>query len=280
LENLTDAQTPRAEPWSGLHYPLFTASYAAQVFAKCGDLRRAGRWTDVLARLRTSTALGWPATDPMCGAWGDAPAPPRYVAPVPDMLAPNLSATTLAVEALAAVGRGEQAKTARPFIERCQNFGPHGDGGFFFAIDDPIRSKAGRAGRDATGRERFHSYGSATCDGFLALRACDPSLDHPRLRAATRWLEAHATGFAHAGSWIASRESARTSLAFYHAQALARVLAHFSARWADARREALGAQLLARQQADGSWQGTAPDSCEDEPLLATAFALRALAHLT
>jgi len=31
LEELTAAQAARAEPWSGLAYPLFTAGYAAQV---------------------------------------------------------------------------------------------------------------------------------------------------------------------------------------------------------------------------------------------------------
>ncbi len=284
LQQLTDAQSRRAEPWVGLHYPLFTASYAAPVLAAAGDLRRASVWANLLERLRTSPALGWPADDPACGAWSDAPLPPRYTAPVPDMLAPNISATALAVQALGAAGRRASAFVARPFVESCQNFaatqaGPFDDGGFFFALDDPIRNKAGAAGRDPAGRLRFRSYGSATCDGLLALRACGVRPDHPRVRAAVDWLRRHSTGFTHAGEWSAGRDAARESLVFYHAQALATVLADLAPTesWAAAQRQRLAGEMFAQQAHDGSWRGGAPESCEDEPLLATAFAVRALA---
>jgi hypothetical protein len=283
LERLTDTQSQRAEPWAELHYPLFTASYAAQVLVKVGDQRRSLVWADLIEQLRTSRTLGWPADDPTCGAWSDAPVPPRYTHPVPDMLAPNISATALAVQALGVVSGSAGVQAARPFIERCQNFAESSrrnfdDGGFFFALDDPIRNKAGTSGHDAAGRQRFRSYGSATCDGFLALRACGLRRDHPRLRAAREWLRDHGAGLAHAGAWPEARGAARESLVFYHAQALAAVLRDVGsdARWAETFRQALVADLSARQSSDGSWQGVSPESCEDEPLLATAFALRAL----
>jgi hypothetical protein len=175
-------------------------------------------------------------------------------------------------------------QAARSFIERCQNFGlspasEFDDGGFFFAIDDPVRNKAGVAGRDAAGRERYRSYGSATCDGLLALRACGLRDDHPRMHAGLEWLRRQNRGLAHSGVWSAGREQARESLVFYHAQALATILARSDPmpHWAEDYRRGLRAGLTARQSRDGSWQGAAPDSCEDEPLLATAFALRALA---
>jgi len=286
LRRLTDAGCSQPSPWSALRYPLFTASYAAQVLVRSGDPDRAAAWAKVIEQLRTSEALGWPAGDPMCGAWSDASAPPRYVAPVPDMLAPNISATALAMGALAATGDGGRSLAARPFIERCQNF-PESDptefddGGFFFALDDPIRNKAGSAGRDAHGQERFHSYGSATCDGYLALRACGLPSEHPRLQAAAAWLRHHCEGMTEAGPWAAGRAEARESLAFYHGQALAAVLADLqpSGGWTRTLRESVTSALIARQGSDGAWQGTAPDSCEDEPLLASAFALRALALL-
>jgi hypothetical protein len=205
--------------------------------------------------------------------------------PVPDMLAPNISATALATIALAVVQCPSVA--ARPFIERCQNFTEvqatqFDDGGFFFALGDPIRNKAGRAGRDGDGRERFRSYGSATCDGYLALRACGLSLGHPRLTAATEWLRTHCHGLDSAGDWPAARAEAREALIYYQAQGLAAVLADLPPQsdWANALRNSLVTGLLAKQADDGSWQGLAPDSCEDEPLLATAFAARSLALLT
>jgi hypothetical protein len=284
LERLTDKQAWRGEPWEELRYPLFTASYAAQVFVRAGDDRRAAMWAGVIERFGISAEHGWPADDPACGAWGDAPAPPSYSRPVPDMLAPNISATALAVQALGAAGRQASVQAARPFMERCQNFGSSpasefDDGGFFFAIDDPIRNKAGVAGHDEAGRERYRSYGSATCDGLLALRACGLRDDHPRMRAGLEWLRRQSEGLAHSGAWPTRREQARESLVFYYAQALATILATLDPMplWAEDCRRELRAALTARQSREGSWQGAAPDSCEDEPLLATAFALRALA---
>ena len=283
LERLTDAQSQREEPWMELRYPLFTASYAAQVMARSGDGRRARMWAGLIERLRTSEKLGWPSGDPACGAWGDAPSPPRFTQPVPDMLAPNISATALATLALCDTGPVNAARSARSFVERCQNFGSTSgdefdDGGFFFAIDDPVRNKAGVGGVDASGQRHFHSYGSATCDGLLALHACGLAANHPRMTAAREWLRRNGDLLIPGGEWSPGRGAARESLVYYHAQALAAVLEMLapSAPWAADRRLSLAADLVARQLPNGSWQGEAPNSCEDEPLLATAFALRAL----
>ncbi|MEP6671963.1 MAG: hypothetical protein ABJF10_22565 [Chthoniobacter sp.] len=284
LRQLTDTSFSRESPWPALRYPLFTASYAAQVFAREGDADRAAAWVKIIEALRTSEALGWPATDPLCGAWSDAAAPPRYVTPVPDMLAPNISATALAAVALSSAGHDPQM--ALPFIERCQNFAfdkgtQFDDGGFFFALNDPIRNKAGSAGRDILGQERFHSYGSATSDGYLALRACGLPREHPRVEGAAAWLWQRSDGLTNGGRWADGRAAARASLAFYQSQALASVLAelHFATSWSRTLRGSMTSALVTKQGHDGAWQGLAPDSCEDEPLLASAFALRALALL-
>jgi len=284
LRQLTDLCRSQQSPWSALRYPLFTASYSAQVLARSGDADRAAVWAKIIEQLRTSEALGWRAGDPMCGAWCDASAPPRYVTPVPDMLAPNISATALAAMALASVG--DSPRTAQPFIECCQNFAfdkgtQFDDGGFFFALNDPIRNKAGSAGRDITGQERFHSYGSATCDGYLALRACGLPREHPRVRGAAAWLWQRCDGLKNGGQWANGRAAARASLAFYQSQALASVLVdlHFDPPWSRTLRGSITSSLVTQQGGDGEWQGLAPDSCEDEPLLASAFALRTLALL-
>ncbi len=277
LEQLTDAQAARKEPWSGLAYPHFTASYAAQFFAVVGDAVRAGVWVEVVNSLRIREELGWSPDDPASGAWSDSPVPPRLddrSLPAPDMLAPNISATVLGVLALVAAGRRTEAAAARAFVEQCQNFAStpaseFDDGGFIFAPGDPVRNKAGIAGHDTAGRVRFRSYGSATGDGYLALRACGLAKDHPRVRAAASWLRRCGEG-----RWSEGRTAARESLVFYHAQALAAALADQSDA---ARLRSLADDLIARQAGDGSWQGAAPASCEDDPLLATAFALRALA---
>lgn len=282
LRRLTD-ELPANEPWVALQYPLFTASYSAQVFAKVGDAPRAAVWAALAEQLRIVPALGWPANDPACGAWSDSPAPPHLppgLSAAPDMVAPNLSATLLGVQALNAAGRTTSSKTARAFIVQCQNFSAD-DGGFFFTPGDPIRNKAGIASRDEYGHMRFNSYGSATCDGLLALIECGATMDDPRVHAALRWLQQHTGGLRHSGEWAKGRGSARESLAFYHAQALTAVLAlpfrdRAIADWAAQQRHLLETDLAIQQHADGSWTGTAPESCEDDPLLATAFALRAV----
>ncbi len=284
LERLTDTQSARREPWAELRYPLFTASYAAQVFAKTGDARRASFWADLVERLRITPSRGWPADAAACGAWSDAPMPPRLppgVSTPPDMLAPNISATVLGLAALSAAGRRDLA-AALPFLAQCQNFpdalvASSDDGGFYFAPADPVRNKAGVSGHDATGRERYHSYGSATCDGVLALHACGCGADDPRMRAALGWLGRNAAGMRHSGSWAADRGDERESLRYYHAQAFATVLPIAAASpWAVAQRRVLTADLLACQGRDGSWTGECPDSFEDDPIVATAFAVRAL----
>jgi len=202
------------------------------------------------------------------------------------MLAPNISATVLGLTALTTTGRRDRTTAALRFLAQCQNFSatpsdPFDDGGCFFAPADPVRNKAGIAGHDAAGRERYHSYGSATCDGLLALHACGLPPADPQVHAALTWLRGHAAGAHHSGTWPADRADERESLRYYHAQALAAALRVASVSpqrrpWAAAQRRALSSDLLARQRSEGSWAGACPDSFEDDPLVATAFSLGAI----
>jgi hypothetical protein len=290
LDRLTDKQATLTEPWTNLRYPLFTAAYSVQFLAVAGDPGRAGFWADLVERLRIEEALGWPAGDPACGAWSDSPSPPilpQGVHPPPDMLAPNISATVLALRALVATGRQSRCASAMAFLEQCQNYSPGAinsldDGGFFFAIDDPIRNKAGVASTDGEKRLQFRSYGSATCDGLIGLQACGVSHDHPRRLAAANWLKRNVRGMEHAGAWADSRAAAQESLVFYYAQALADtmiIMAPEDRLWVTGQGKALAHDVVERQDDDGSWAGRTPDSCEDDAILATAFAVRALARV-
>jgi hypothetical protein len=287
LERLTDSQHPIGETANDLRYPLFTASYAAQVFSEAGDAKRAAVWASLSEELRISSALGWPEGDPSIGAWSDSPTPPslsKGTLPPPDMLAPNLSATLLGLRALTAGKRHHEVLClSLPFLESCQNFAASpksglDDGGFFFAPRDSVRNKAGTAGIDASGQARFHSYGSATCDGFLALHVSGGALDDPRMQAAAAWLQQRGNGLDLSGTWMPGRGAARESLTFYYAQAFADTLAILSREerfrdWAISQQERLVEDLISRRRDDGAWQGAAPNSCEDDPVLATAFAL-------
>jgi hypothetical protein len=283
LDALTDRLAAHEAPWLELRYPLFSASYAAQFYSSRGDSPRAAVWAGMIESLQLTAALGWPAGDPRHGAWGDASVPLQRPPGehVPDMMNPNLSATLYAIQGLCAAGCIERARLAAPFIERCQNFSAKpkssDDGGFFFAMDDPVRNKAGVAGKDATGRERYRSYGSATCDGILALLALGRTPADPRVAAAMNWLRTRTARFEHAGKWPADRADSGRAHLFYYAQALAQVLRSSDETWTAQSRRALSAGLSHSQSDDGTWRNADPESCEDDPLVATAFAITALA---
>jgi hypothetical protein len=176
------------------------------------------------------------------------------------------------------------------FVQRCQNFNSAGstqetkfdDGGFFFIHDDAIRNKAGEAGTEAGGRLRYRSYGSTTADGLRSLIYCGLPKGHARVQAALDWLVANHSADKHPGDYPSDREHLRQSLYFY-----------FCASAAEAIRLAIGptvqpgsapqghlieiaCRLIELQRQDGSWANSAVDVREDDPLVATPLAVRAL----
>ena len=193
----------------GLAYPVYTAALAVRALCRLGGPKYRGAadtWLTFLLQRQMTEDLGWSPSDREYGGWGYAHGPPRKPAAgqTADPAAlPNLSATAFGLEALRAVGRpGDDPAFGRAihFVCNCHNFAddPTGcdpafdDGGFFFVLGDPPRNKAGVAGTDRRGRERFASYGSTTADGLRALLACGlprdgcacdggPSLAHRQL---------------------------------------------------------------------------------------------------
>jgi hypothetical protein len=289
LRRLTDRLAGVPEPWLQLRYPLFTASYAARVFAAMGDLARGKVWANIITSLQLTTTRNWPKEDPRYGGWSDAPMAPQRPpdGPVPDMLNPNVSATAFAVMGLAAAGYMEEARRAESFLFQCQNFAidrdqreRHDDGGFIFALGDPVRNKAGAAGQDSRGQRRYRSYGSATCDGLLALLALGHGPGTPRVATAFNWLRDNAVGFEHPGSWPTDRADSARALLYYYAQGLAQVLSGRREPWMTVVRRKLTEGIISAQSPEGSWSNGDPESCEDDPLLATAFAMHALSVST
>jgi hypothetical protein len=273
IAELTDDLRARREPWTALRYPLFTASYAARLCVMSSDQERAAFWTDMIEGFQVRDARG---------GWSDASVPPQPLAApdMPDMWSPNLSATTCALEGLRAADRHEACKRALPFVASCQNFS--GDGGFFFMPNDPIRNKAGASGVDHQGRRTFRSYGSATCDGVLSLLDCGVPVDAARVVAGIEWLRRHAgkDGQDHPGEWPPDRRDSGRALSFYYAHGFAEMLRRVATlspghqAWCRDMTNGLAQSLLKRQQADGSWVNDEPESFEDDPLLATALAMR------
>lgn len=286
---------------NGVTYPVYTSAGAVQVLSQPGNARhRLARdgWLKFLRERQLTEELGWQPADKPYGGWGYSPRIPRKPGPGEPLLPlteSNLSATLFALEALRAAGVPADDpvfRRALVFVERCQNYpdDPAGrdptfdDGGFFFIHDDAARNKAGVAGKDRAGRERFHSYGSTTADGLRALWYCGRPADDPRLTAARTWLEFHFRGDMHPGKYEADREYYRGAVYYYWCCSAAQALRDIGletlrtdrgqVRWADE----LTDELTHRQRPDGSWANPLVPQREDDPLVATSLAVIALAH--
>jgi hypothetical protein len=144
------------------------------------------------------------------------------------------------------------------FLERSQNV----DGGFIFSPVLPALNKAGQA--DGT----FLSYGTTTADGVLALRASGLPDSHDRITRAIAWLRMNhqpdrVPGFDERDN---PRESWSTGLRFYYAAAISSALPDASV-------------VLPEQGGDGSFRNDNNRVKEDDPLIATAFAIHVLTRM-
>ena len=126
--------------------------------------------------------------------------------------------------------------------------------------------------RDAQGRVRYRSYGSASADGLRCLMALGIPRHHPRVVAAIRWLENQQkeTPGRHPGPYADDRKADRDGPYFYYTAGLAKV-----SEWV--RLPGIRDELNRRQHEDGSWSNECNQVREDDPLLATALAVYALA---
>ncbi len=193
----------------------------------------------------------------------------------------NISLAAYVLEALqpeksAAVVKAR--KRAVAWLSGCQNF-PQ-DGGFFFhPQNEHLGNKALWA--DNAGKSP-RSYGTATCDGIACLRIIGGKTkkQSKRLQTALTWLASHGDvkfvpGFEKAPKTLGWKEGLR----FYYYGRLATVLPLLSQSEATARRKKLREILVKDQKSDGRWQNDSARMREDDPLIATCFAIVALAEL-
>ena len=214
----------------------------------------------MVAQLRAqqfSEANGWTPEHTAYGGWGMGGAIRRP----PDAGHVDLSMTRFVLEALRASGvdGSDPAMTrARVFLERSQNH----DGGFFFSPVMPALNKAGQSA------EGFVSYGTTTADGVLALRASGVPDSDDRIARGIAWLDRNhqsdrVPGFDEGES---SQASWSAGLRFYYAAALARVRPQQRVR-------------LPEQADDGSFRNANGRVKEDDPLIATTFAIQMITRV-
>ena len=253
-------------------YPNYSTALAVSAICRA---RRSG-WEkqieSMVAYLRAQQFTeqnGWHSSDPVYGAWGMGGG--RRTPP--DTGHVDLSMTRYVLQALRAAGvptSDPLLQHARIFLERCQNFNPNhpndADGGFFFSTTEFDTNKAGRDGK------HFRSYGTTTADGILALLAVGFKPEDVRVVAARRWLEANHRDMNVPGFVGVAYQRWPKGLAFYYSCAGTQALHALNEPTAPGIVEALNRT----QRSDGSWANPEILVKEDDPLIATAFAVRAL----
>jgi len=285
-----------------LLFPVYTAASAARVVVLVERSERNVRvqqaWIGYLRERQLGEPLGWRPDDPEYGGWGfslDLPRKPAAGQPKELLHESNLAATVFALAALRSAKTPADdpafAKALR-FVERCQNYHDNrlgsaptkfDDGGFFFMPGDAAQNKAGVAGRDRFGHERYRSYGTMTADGLRALLRCGLKADDPRVAAARRWLEQNFSAAHNPGDFPADREVLRDATWYYWTWAASHAFLAVHVRRVETREgvvdwpEAFARELLARQRSDGAWVNRFTDAKEDDPLVATSWATAALA---
>jgi len=250
-------------------YPNYSTALAVSAISRA---KRAG-WEaetqpmiEYLRSQQFTEQNGWHPADPVYGAWGMGGGRRSP----PDTGHVDLSMTRYVLEALreADVPASDRVfEQALVFVERCQNF--DADGGFFFSTTEFDTNKAGHDG------QRFRSYGTTTADGILALLALRRPPDDPRIVDAQRWLTTHNRDMDVPGFVGSAYQRWPRGLSFYYSSAAAQAFRSLSIHTGSGIAEG----LLKTQRPDGSWANPENLVKEDDPLIATGFAVRALVAL-
>jgi hypothetical protein len=277
-----------------LEYPVYATSYAlrAMVLAAPRDplVARMARW---LAAMQLAEPKGFDPRSPAYGGWsfGVRTLPPgipghtdlahtrRALEALRDAKALDATVRDRALRLLGLVQKraGEIERfPGVPGFEDVRGAVPC-DGGFFFSPIVLVANKALHEKPAGGHAAFFRSYATATADGALALVAAGVRRSDERLASARAWLSAHAAvdpgGIPadHPEPWI-------VALRFYHLAAFAEAASalDLDGDW----RQAFTKRLAGLQRPDGSFanDGSALMK-EDDPILATTFAIVAWTHL-
>ncbi len=200
----------------------------------------------------------------------------------------DVSISAACLEALYRAGLSEDHEDyarARLFLSRCHNYrgleAPDHvakiyDGGFCF---NPRESKAGTE-KLKNGRVRFRSYGSASSDGLRSLIYARMPVDSPEVAATVSWLGQNFDVKKNPGFRDDDPIPNQYGIYFYYLNSLTDALSAANATDMRARdglaidwRKEVASELIYRQHADGSWANRVNVMSEDDPVLATSFAL-------
>jgi hypothetical protein len=251
-----------------LDYPC----YSTGMMLTCLGLLKPDGWAQAadlsatwLRGQQFRSAAGW-KDHPAQGGWGLGSRTKRVP---PDAGHVDLSMTRVVLEGLRAakIPPGDPTiAEAADFVARCQT----PDGSFVYS---PVELALNKGVRGEDGRSR--GYGSATTDGLLAWIALGRAGDDSALRSAAEWLRLHHRVDRNPGLDGSPMEAFALAMRGYYRAGAAEcfMLTGGPAGWREELCEALGAE----QRPDGSWKNDNPLQKEDDPIIATGFAIRSLA---
>ena len=203
---------------------------------------------------------------------------------------PDLSNTQFFMEALHAAGAGSDdpaMQKALAFVSRCQNLESEhntslhatkvNDGGFYYTV---VAGGESPAGIEPDGG--FRSYGSMTYAGLKSMIYAGVTADDVRVKAAVDWLRKYYT--------MDENPGMGDSGLYYYYHTAAKSLGMLGGMDSDGKftdsmgvahdwRSELAAELIRRQQSDGSWANKNPRWMENDPLIATGYVLMTLGYV-
>lgn len=247
-------------------YPCYASGMLLTLLARRAHVAPPGladRTRAWLLDQQLSRANGW-RDHPAQGGWGMGASVPRKP---PDAGHVDLSMTRRVIDGLVASGlaRGHPAlEEARDFVLRCQT----GDGSFVYS---PVERSLNKGHRSADASCR--GYGSATTDGWLALDALGLGGSKPAVRALS-WLRARHRVDVNPGVEGGPMHAFADAMRGYYRAGSAACFARTAgpSGW----RARLAEAIADEQREDGSFANPSPLQKEDDPLIATAFAIGAL----
>ena len=261
-------------PDGSLDYPVYSSALLLTVHKRIGiglTKTEEQNLVEYLLACQCDKKRGFERDNPNYGGW--------------DILGPgatagktagaNVSVTFYVLEAL----KVSQNPQARPAIDNakswCQQIvAQTAKGGFYFTTQQ--NSTLNKAG---TGSQLIpRSYGSATCDGLGIMLLTGFGLDSAEVSTTIGWIKSHPNYSSVPGFKSEDESGWDQGLKFYYLAALARCLRQMPGDHAVAR-NSIRRTLEKLQKSDGSFANSSMMMREDDPLIATAFALQALSQL-
>lgn len=273
---LAKKQAPAA-PDGTLDFPTYAAAHwLLAIHALGGDFRNE-KTEELLAKFLVESQLtegrGFASDHPQYGGWdflsrADAQGITTGT---------SISVTSLVIRALLTLPETDERELSiehgTDYVHRCRT-----KEGFAFTTE-PM-SLSNKAGYVDSKQLEARTYGSATCDGVLVLAAAKS--DHEwKSDAAIVWLQKQLNleivpGF----ETLPQEVDWQRGLRYYYYASLAPLLVYFTPNNRATFAKGILAELKKEVRRDGSWANASSRMREDDPLIATAFAVQALASLT